>query len=143
MASRVRVPLGMQTKFELYTGGKGLGFWVWLGPSRLGPLRRNASRGVNAACSLFTAGHRLLAVGGILQAAGCCQSHLAQAVCSQQKAAVSRLQHTTLMGKQVLDAQIVCGEPKVRFLACRGALLRELCRRLSITWPKSTVLFAD
>jgi len=107
VASRVRVPLGMQTRFELYTGGKGLGFWVWLGPSRLGPLRRNASRGVNAACSLFTAGHRLLAVGGILQAAGCCQSHLAQAVCSQQKAAVSRLQHTTLMGKQVLDADCV------------------------------------
>ncbi len=106
-ASRMNVPLGMQTRFELYTWGEGLGFWVWLSPSKLGPLRWNASRGVNAACSFFTARHCLLAVGGVLQVGGSCQSNLTQTVCSQHEAAVSRLQHTTLMGKEVLDSD--CG----------------------------------
>ena len=98
------MPLGIQTRFELYTWGEGLGFGVWLSPSKLGPLRWNASRGVCAACTLFTADHCLLTVGGVLQAAGSCQSYLMQAVCSQHEAAVSRLQHTGLMGKEVLDS---------------------------------------
>lgn len=117
-ATRVNVPLGMQTRFGLYTWGEGLGFGVGLSPSKLGPLRWNTSRGVRAACTLFTAGRRLLTVGGVLQVGGCCQPHLTQAVCSQHEAAVSRLQHTSLMRFWI---QIVGGESKLWFLACRGS----------------------
>ena len=106
-ASRVNVPLGIQARFGLYTWGEGFGFGVWLSPSKLGPLRWNASRGVCAACTLFTVDHCLLTVGGFLQVGGSCQSHLTQAVCSQHEAAVPCLQHTGLIGKEVLDSDCV------------------------------------